>query len=506
MGKGAAVTALYGCRVGQAVAVTDQTQDTRPEQNFTTDRARRTGLVTGATGYVGGKVVDKLLDEGWQVRVLVRDADKLPDQWQGRVEVIEGDAEEAAHLATALDGADVAWFLIHSMGGEDADFAEHDRLIAQSFGDAAREAGVQRIIYLGGLHPDGEQLSPHLASRVEVGEVLMASGVPTAAVQAGVVLGDGSASFDMLRTLSERLPGSVGPRWLKNHIQPIHVDDAVHYLVRAADLPADQNRTFDIGGPDVLSYAQMMDRYARTKGMGPRPSLTAPVWTPRLASYWISLVTPVDAEMARPLIESLHHDNVMQEYDLDSLVGAPEGGTIGFEEAVRRESQGIDQFRPWKLLAATTAATAAAAAVGSVATIPSVGWFKRLDKPAWQPPNDVFGPVWTALYADIAVISALHLADLLDQGERTPSDPDRAREFAALFAANLVLNGGWSWVFWRARNLGAATGVAAALAASSADLVRRVGHRRERGVLLAPYAAWTTFATVLTADLWRRNR
>lgn len=459
----------------------------------------RTALVTGATGYVGGKVVERLLDEGWTVRALVRDADRLPEDWADRVEAVEGDATEPGDVARAVAGADVAWFLIHSMGGDD-DFASRDREIATTFATACREAGVERIVYLGGLHPDGEQLSDHLASRVEVGRILLDSGVPTAAVQAGVVLGDGSASYEMLRTLSERLPGSVGPQWLDNRIQPIHVDDVVHYLVRAADLPPEQNRTFDVGGPDVLSYAEMMSRFAKVRGLGPRPSLTAPVMTPSLAARWISLVTPVDAAMARPLVESLHHDNVVSERDLDELVGAPEGGCLGFDEAVRREATD-DALLPVKVLGAVGAAVAVTAVAGAVATIPATRWFKRLDKPAWQPPNQVFGPVWTALYADIAVISALHLSDLLEAG-----DDDEARRFTAALGSNLVLNAGWSWVFWQARSLPAATGVAAALAASSADLVRRVGKRTERGVALAPYAAWTAFATALTAELWRRNR
>ena len=474
--------------------------DTSDRSSTGVRHRQRTALVTGASGYIGGRVTERLLGEGWRVRVLARSPEKLPDAWRERVEVAEGDANSAADLACALEGVDVAWFLIHSMGGDD-DFAATDRRIATAFADAAKKAGVQRIVYLGGLHPEGEQLSPHLASRVEVGRILMDSGVPTAAVQAGVVLGNGSASFDMLRTLSERLPGSVGPRWLQNRIQPIHVDDIIHYLIRAADLPREVTRSFDVGGPDVLTYADMMSRYAAIQGLGPRPSVTAPVWTPRLASYWISLVTPIEANMARPLVESLHHDNVVLERDLDKLVGAPQGGTIGFDEAVRRETVGVDQYRFWKLLGATGAAVAVTAAAGVAATVPATRWFKSLDKPVWQPPNQVFGPVWTALYADLAFVSAVHLADLLDE-EKT----DEAREYAAALGVNLVLNGGWSWVFWQLRSMPAATGVAAALAASSADLVRRVGRHKERGFVLAPYAAWAVFATALTAELWRRNR
>ncbi len=466
----------------------------------TTGSPDRVALVTGVTGYIGSHVAQRLLDEGWRVRALVRDADKVPTELRDRIDVIEGDAHDEDSLGRALAGATAAWFLIHSMGGQD-DFAEQDRAIAEAFARAAKTAGVRRIVYLGGLHPDSEELSAHLASRVEVGEILMASGVPTAAVQAGVVLGDGSASFDMLRTLSERLPGSIGPQWLRNKIQPIHVDDVVHYLVRAADLPASQNRSFDVGGPDVLTYADMMARYATVKKLGPRPSLTVPVMTPRLASLWISLVTPIDAAMARPLVESLHHDNLVHEHDLDELVGTPPGGPLGFDAAVAKASANRDEKRWLKVAAAAGGAVALTAVLGSVATIPNAHWFKRLDKPTWQPPNSAFGPVWSALYADITLVSALHLTDLFDA-----DDEAAARDFAAALGLNLALNAGWSWIFWQWRNLPMATLEAAALAISSADLVRRVGKRRERGVVLSPYAAWTAFATALTAELWRRNR
>lgn len=466
----------------------------------TTGSTAPVALVTGVTGYIGSQVAQRLLGEGWRVRALVRDAHKVPEELRERIDVIEGDAHDEASLDRALDAATAAWFLIHSMGNRDV-FAEEDRVIAEAFARAAKTAGVRRIVYLGGLHPDGEELSAHLASRVEVGEILMASGVPTAAVQAGVVLGDGSASFDMLRTLSERLPGSIGPRWLRNKIQPIHIDDVVHYLVRAADLPGSQNRSFDVGGPDVLTYADMMARYAAVKKLPPRLSLTIPVMTPRLASLWISLVTPIDAAMARPLIESLYHDNIVHERDLDDLVGAPPGGPLGFEAAVEKASASRDEKRWPKIVAAAGGAVALTAVLGSVATISKTGWFKRLDKPTWQPPDSVFGPVWSALYADIALVSALHLTDLLDA-----DDEAAAREFAAALGINLALNAGWSWVFWQWRNLSLATLVATALAVSSADLVRRVGKRRERGIVLGPYAAWTAFATALTAELWRRNR
>ena len=280
----------------------------------------RTGMLTGATGYVGGLVLERLLDEGWSMRVLVRDASKLEASVRQRVEVVEGDAESDEDLARAMAGAKVAWFLMHSMGG-DGDFAKTERSIAEAFAKAAAGSGVERIVYLGGLHPGEEDLSEHLASRVAVGEVLMGSGVPTAAIHAGVVMGAGSASFDMLRTLTERLPAAGGPAWLRNQIQPIDAADVVHYLVAAADLPAEVNRTFDVGGPDRLSYAEMMQRYARVRGLGPRPVATAPVMTPRLAGHWIGLITPIEAKLAALLVGSMLHDTVVKENDLDLLVG-----------------------------------------------------------------------------------------------------------------------------------------------------------------------------------------
>lgn len=293
----------------------------------------RTALVTGATGYVGDLVVRALLDEGWHVRTLTRDAGKLAEHdWHDAVDSVEGDASDAGDLARAMAGVDVAWYLLHSMGGDD-DFVARDRALAEAFAKAAADAHLSRIVYLGGLHPEGE-LSEHLASRVEVGEILLASGVPTAVLQAGVVLGDGSSSFDMLRQLTERLPVAVAPRWINNRIQPIAAPDAVHYLVRAADLPPDVNRAFDIGGPDVLSYADMMRRYARAVGLGPRLVLSAPVMTPTLGAYWIGLVTSINVELAKPLIGSLLHDTVVSERDIDAFIPEPPRGLTGFDDAV----------------------------------------------------------------------------------------------------------------------------------------------------------------------------
>lgn len=298
-------------------------------------------LVTGATGYIGGLLVPRLLDDGWKVRVLTRSSERLRGRdWADRVEVVEGDATSEADLRRALSGTDVAYYLVHSMDGG-GDLARRDRELAEGFAAAASETGVQRIVYLGGLHPEGADLSEHLASRVEVGQILLDGPVPAAVLQAAVVLGNGSVSFDMLRYLTERLPVMVAPQWLRNRIQPIAIDDALHYLVGAASLPAEVDRAFDIGGPEVLTYEQMIQRFAAVTGLRRRVVLTLPVLTPWLASHWVGLVTPVDAAVAKPLVGSLVHEVVRREHDLDELVGLPAQGLVGFDEAVRRAMRGV---------------------------------------------------------------------------------------------------------------------------------------------------------------------
>ncbi len=461
----------------------------------------RLAAITGATGYIGGRLVPRLLADGWRVRVLTRDAARLASRsWAHEVEVVEGDGADPSTLATLLDGAQVAWYLVHSMDGK-GDFAGRDRRLAQTFAAAADAAGVGRIVYLSGLHPAGE-LSAHLASRVEVGEVFLQAPVPAAVLQAGVVLGDGSASFDMLRHLVERLPAMIAPKWVHNMIQPIAVDDAVHYLAAAAELAPELNRTFDIAGPDVLTYGQMMRGYARAARLGPRLIVSVPVLTPWLASHWVGVVTPVPAGVAKPLVGSLVHDAVADESDLATLVGEPPGGAAGFDEAVKRALTGVDARR-WQRTAARTAAMVFGCAVaGGLATDPAGRWYQNLRKPAWQPPSWLFGPVWTALYSGIVLTSTRTLTDLEDAGK-----VDERTHYQRALIANLVLNASWSATFFRARRLAPATAHAAVLAASSADLARRADAAgRGKAVSLLPYAAWCAFATALTAAVWRRNR
>ena len=295
---------------------------------------QRLALVTGVTGYIGSRLVPRLLDEGWRVRALTRDKRKVADRsWSDRVDVVEGDATSSEALARALDGVDVAYYFLHSMDGK-GDFVERDRELARTFGRAATDAGAGRIVYLSGLHPHERPLSEHLASRVEVGDILMASGTPTAVLQAAVILGSGSASFEMLRHLTTRLPVMLTPKWLDNRIQPIAVRDVLHYLVGAADLPPQVNRTFDIGGPEVLTYRQMIDRFAAIAGLRQRAIVSVPVLTPHLASHWVGLVTPVPTGVAKPLVGSLLHEVVCTEHDVDDLVGPPPDGLLSFDRAV----------------------------------------------------------------------------------------------------------------------------------------------------------------------------
>jgi uncharacterized protein YbjT (DUF2867 family) len=291
-------------------------------------------LVTGATGYIGGRLVPRLLAVGHEVRVFVRNPVKLTDvPWATDVEIVTGDLGDAASVASALDGIDVAYYLVHSMGST-GEFEEIERAAARNVAAAAKAAGVARIVYLGGLHPDGE-LSPHLRSRAEVGRILLASGVPTAALQAGVVIGSGSTSFEMVRHLTDVLPYMPAPQWVRNFIQPIAIRDVLHYLVAAADLPDDVNRTFDIGGPDVLRYGQMMNGYALEAGLRQRPIASLPVLTPWLASQWVNLVTPIPRALAVPIIASLQYDCVVHEHDIETYIPDPEGGLTGYRRSVR---------------------------------------------------------------------------------------------------------------------------------------------------------------------------
>ncbi|MFE0092154.1 SDR family oxidoreductase [Streptomyces sp. NPDC058991] len=301
-------------------------------------------LVTGATGYVGGRLVPELLDAGFRVRCMARSPEKLRDHpWAGRVETVRGDVTDPDSLVDALRGVDVAYYLVHGLRSGPS-FEEADRKAARAFADRAGEAGVGRIVYLGGLTPaevPGHELSPHLRSRAEVGEIFLRSPVPATVLRAAVVIGSGSASFEMLRYLTERLPVMVTPSWVSTRVQPIAVGDVLRYLVGSARMPADVNRSFDIGGPDVMTYERMMRRYAEVAGLPRRLILGVPMLTPRLSSLWIGLVTPVPPALARPLAESLRHEVVCREHDIARHVPDPPGAPLGFDRALELALQRV---------------------------------------------------------------------------------------------------------------------------------------------------------------------
>jgi uncharacterized protein YbjT (DUF2867 family) len=296
-------------------------------------------LVTGSTGYIGGRLAPRLLDDGWRVRCLVRDPRRLEGRpWTGRAEIVQGDVLRPETLAAALRGVRFAYYLVHGMAGG-ADFHERDLAAARNFGAAAREAGVEQIVYLGGLGDPETDLSRHLRSRQETGAALRASGVRVTEFRAGVIVGSGSLSFEMIRYLAERVPVMVCPRWVHTRIQPIAVRNVLDYLTAVLVRPDAWGRTVEIGGSDVRTYAQMLTDYARVRGLK-RWLVSVPVLTPRLSSFWVHLVTPVPAVIARPLVEGLRNDVVVRDATARELF--PEIRPVNYAEAVRLSLQRLD--------------------------------------------------------------------------------------------------------------------------------------------------------------------
>ena len=291
-------------------------------------------LVTGATGYIGGRLVRELIQHGYRVRVLARHVERLTSYpWFSQVEIVEGDANDRDAIARSLKDVDVAYYLLHALMVAD-DFVQLEKDWATTFGECAKSAGVGRIIYLGGMAEENKELSPHLSSRAETGEILRASGVPTIELRAGVVIGSGSASFEMLRYLTERIPVMITPKWVNVRIQPIAVRDVLRYLVGAAGVKEKLNRYFDIGGPEVFTYKEMMIQYAEAAGLPKRHILPLPVLTPRLSSGWVGLVTPVPITLARRLIDSLRNEVVAKDESIKEYIPDPPGGLTTFKRAV----------------------------------------------------------------------------------------------------------------------------------------------------------------------------
>ena len=299
---------------------------------------RRLVLLAGATGYVGGRLIPLLEAKDVALRCLARNPEKLHPHVTAETEVVQGDVLDPASLERAMQGVTAAYYLVHLMKSS-ADFEKEDRQAAQNFVQAARQAGVGRIIYLGGLGDDGGKLSPHLRSRHEVGRVLRESGVECIEFRASVVIGAGSLSFTLVRSLTDRLPVMICPRWLATPTQPIAVDDILAYLLSAMDLPPGPSRIFEVGSPDVVTYGDIVREYARQRGLR-RWLISVPVLTPYLSSLWLGLVTPASAEVGRHLIEGLRNPTVVRDRSaLDVFSIRP----MGIREAIRKA---LEEDRP----------------------------------------------------------------------------------------------------------------------------------------------------------------
>lgn len=304
----------------------DSTRQAKVQPSVTNTKKMPRVLVCGATGYVGGRLVPRLLGEGYRVRCFARSPEKLavyPWRDSPDLEVVQGNLENSADIQRAAEGVDVAYYLVHSMVAAGDAYAERDRTLARTFATAARQAGLQRVIYLGGLGELGEGLSKHLASRREVEHVLREHGVPTTVLRAAMIIGSGSASFEILRYLVDRLPVMIVPKWVDTKTQPIAIRDVLRYLVGCLRVETTIDQTIDIGGKDVLTYGQMMHLMAEKIGLKRRVILPVPVLTPRLSSRWIGLVTPVTSKIARPLAEGLRNRTVCRDNKAIQLMPGP---------------------------------------------------------------------------------------------------------------------------------------------------------------------------------------
>ena len=299
-------------------------------------------LVTGGTGYIGGLLIARLEKQGVKLRCLARNPGKLRSRLQATAEVVPGDILDPLSLDRALQGVHTAYYLVHLMSGS-KDFEREDRQATLNFAGAAKQVGVRRIIYLGGLGDDADpKLSPHLRSRHEVGKILRGSGVESIEFRASVVIGAGSLSFELMKSLTDRLPVMICPRWLSTPTQPIAVDDVLSYLLAAKDLPPGESRIFEIGGTDVVTYGDLIREYARQRRLR-RWLISVPVLTPYLSGLWLALVTPASFEIGRHLIEGLKNPTVVRDRTaLDVFPIRP----MGIREAIQRAIAETKGSRP----------------------------------------------------------------------------------------------------------------------------------------------------------------
>jgi uncharacterized protein YbjT (DUF2867 family) len=300
-------------------------------------------LLTGATGYVGGRLLKKLESESYTLRCLARRPEYLKNKTTNITEVVQGNLLDKESLEKAMAGVEVAYYLVHSMGSSGV-FEDEEKRSASNFASSAKKAGVKRIIYLGGLS-HGEKLSAHLKSRQQVGVILRQSGIPVIEFQASIIIGSGSLSFEMIRSLVERLPIMATPRWVNVLAQPISIEDVVAYLFEALRIPIQESRVFEIGGPDKMSYMDLMKEYGRQRGLN-RLIISVPVLTPGLSSLWLGLVTPLYARIGRKLIESIRHETTVHD-DAAFLIFSVKPMPIrdAFKRALRNEDHEFAQTR-----------------------------------------------------------------------------------------------------------------------------------------------------------------